>query len=123
MDTTLEAAKLCPQPLLQFLVDCAMPGDEQAPVIIEPTAPHTHTYIHCVELGGRAESSICFPPPGSVQRAEGPAKVMREVMAPRLPSVRWIVLSVSDYYFLYTLHDCFNHDYYCIATEAARGLH
>jgi hypothetical protein len=86
-------APLLPRAVLQAIVDCGFRGDELAPVVIEPTAPHTHTYVHCVEFFGRASAPWYVHSIQGGSAEQDQARIFREVMAPRLPSIRWIILS------------------------------
>ena len=86
-------APLLPRALLQAGIDKAYIGDERRPLVIEPSAPHTHTFIHCVEFMGRADAPWFVTQAFGMSSDNQQARIFREVMAPRLPSVRWVILS------------------------------
>ena len=75
-------------------------GDYPPPLVIEPTAPHTLTYIHHVGIGQRAHSRVVTPrrsPMGVLDIGKNnavkddTALTFLRHLAPKLPGVRWIL--------------------------------
>tara|TARA_B110000208_G_scaffold23841_1_gene30489 strand:- start:107 stop:2950 length:2844 start_codon:yes stop_codon:yes gene_type:complete len=79
--------KYVPRRLVQAGLDesFSMHGDTSPPLVIEPTAPHTLTYIHMVGVGQRAGSA------NNKAVREDVEATFRDGLAPKLPGVRWVL--------------------------------